>query len=122
MLIQKEDAEGQIIIKSYQPGLIKLNIGEFNHVILLKNGTLGDFELTTSFDQLNQQLLQDIIQAKPEVLIIGSGEKHQMLPLQLVKLINQQGIAVESMASRQACHTYQVLVYEQRRVFALIFP
>jgi len=97
MLIQKEDAEGQIIIKSYQPGQIKLNVGEFKHVILLRNGAMGEFDNTVSFDQLSHEKLQDIITAKPEILIIGSGEKHQMLPLQLVQVINQRGIAVESM-------------------------
>ncbi|MDQ7050894.1 MAG: Mth938-like domain-containing protein [Enterobacterales bacterium] len=120
MLIQKQDAEGQIIIKSYQPGLIRLNIGEFKQVILLQNGAMGVFDADASFDQLSPERLKDIIKDKPEVLIIGSGEKHQMLPISLA--INQQGIAVESMASREACHTYQMLVYEQRRVYALIFP
>jgi len=122
MLIQKEDAEGQIIIKSYRPGHIQLNVGEFNQVVLLQNGAMGEFDTAASFDQLTQEALEAIIQQKPEVLIIGSGEKHQMLPIALVHAINQQGIAVESMASREACHTYQVLAFDQRRVFALIFP
>ncbi len=122
MLIQKEEAEGQVIIKSYQPGLIRLNIGDFDTTILLQNGELGQFDASVRFDQLDWSLLAPVFAEKPEVLIIGSGQKHQMLPIQLVKAINDQGVAVESMASRQACHTYQVLIYEQRRVYGLIFP
>ncbi|MFT6733606.1 MAG: hypothetical protein ACJAS9_001795 [Polaribacter sp.] len=43
------------------------------------------------------------------------------MDLNLIKHINDKGIAIEAMASRQACHTYEVLTHDRRRVNALIF-
>ncbi|PCI73052.1 MAG: hypothetical protein COB38_01955 [Gammaproteobacteria bacterium] len=39
----------------------------------------------------------------------------------LIKYLNDKGIAIEAMASRQACHTYEVLAHDRRKVNALIF-
>jgi len=122
MLLQKEDTQAKVSIKSYQVGEIKLNIGLFNEVILLVNGDKKDFDGAKSFIDLSFEDLKEQLAEKPEILIIGTGEKHQILPISLTKQINDMGIAVEAMASRQACHTYQVLMYEQRVIYALIYP
>jgi len=51
-----------------------------------------------------------------EIIIIGCGENHQFLPQSEIKQINDIGIAIEVMATRQACHTFQVLTYENREI------
>jgi len=122
MLLQKETLINKVSIKAYSPGTIKLNIGVFDQAVLLVNGEKIDFEGADRFDQLSMKSLQKYLQNKPEILIIGSGEEHKILPPQITIKINQLGIAVESMASRQACHTYQVLSHDKRAVSALIFP
>jgi len=122
MLLQKENSQAKVSIRSYQAGEIKLNIGRFNEVILLVNGDKKDFTGASSFTDLSFGDLKHELASKPEILIIGTGEKHQILPLKITQQINDMGIAVESMASRQACHTYQVLMYEQRVIYALIYP
>lgn len=122
MLLQKESTGAKVNIKSYQAGEIKLNIGSFNEVILLTNGDKKDFSGASRFEQLNFDHLKDFLDARPEILIIGTGNKHKMLPIEITRQVNSMGIAVEAMASRQACHTYQVLTYEQRIIYALIFP
>ncbi len=121
MLLQKEDADVKVIIKAYKPGCISLNIGEFKQSILLINGEKKEFNAAENFERLSFEHLTEYLKDKPEILIIGTGEKHQMLSPAMTQKINNLGIAVEAMASRQACHTYQVLAYEQRTVHALIF-
>ena len=122
MLLQKETLVNKVSIKAYSPGTIKLNIGVFDQAVLLIDGEKIDFEGADRFDELSIESIQKYLKSKPEILIIGSGKEHKILAPEITAKINQWGIAVESMASRQACHTYQVLSHDKRAVSALIFP
>lgn len=122
MLLQKEDNKTSVNIKAYHPGEITLNVGRFSEAILLANGNVTTFAGAAEFEHLTLEELENALIEQPEVLIIGTGEKHQILPISITQCLNEKGIAVEAMASRQACHTYQVLVFEQRRICALIYP
>jgi uncharacterized protein len=122
MLLQKEATDTKVNIKAYKAGEIKLNIGIFNQVVFLADGDKKDFDGAQDFEQLSFDELNRHLEVKPEVFIIGTGNKHQLLSPKITQQINAMGIAIEAMASRQACHTYQVLTYEQRRVYALIYP
>ncbi len=122
MLLQKEATDASVNIKAYQVGEIKLNVGTFNEAVFLVDGEKKEFSGAKQFQQLTFEDLKNHLITKPEILIIGTGENHQILSPTITKQINDMGIAVEAMASRQACHTYQVLTYEQRIIFALIYP
>lgn len=122
MHLQKESNNTQVIIKAYEPGEIRLNIGKFTDAVFLVDGIKKDFKGAKIFSLLTFEDLEEFLKAKPEILIIGTGGKHHILPLKMVNKINELGIAVEAMASRQACHTHQVLMFEQRRIFSLIYP
>lgn len=122
MLLQKESSGSHVVIKAYEPGKIKLNIGISTDPVLLINGEKQDFSGADVFKELQLVDIEPFLNDKPEIIIIGTGEKHQILPIAITKAVNDLGIAIEAMASRQACHTYQVLTYEQRRVYSLIYP
>ncbi len=122
MLFQKETSQASAVIKAYKPGLITLNIGEYDQAVLLVDGELKDYQGPQDYQQVSAEILLEHVTEQPEIMIIGTGEKHQILSPKITQTINKQGIAVESMASREACHTYQVLSFEQRRICALIFP
>ena len=122
MLLQKESSGVLVNIKAYEKGKITTNVGIFEKVISLSEGKLVDFEGAASFIELTFEDLLSHLDDEPEVLIIGSGEAHRILPIRIVGKLNEMGIAVESMASRQACHTYQVLCHDQRKVRAIIYP
>ncbi|MBV1911285.1 MAG: Mth938-like domain-containing protein [Kangiellaceae bacterium] len=122
MLFQKETSESNVYVKAYQPGLITLNIGQFDKPVFLVMGEIQPFNGAQLFVELTLEHLKSNLTESPEILIIGTGETHQFLPHEITQTLNDGGIAVEAMASREACHTYQVLTYEQRRVCALIFP
>ncbi len=122
MLLQKEATDTNVNIKAYQAGEIKLNIGIFNQVVFLADGDKKDFSGAQNLAQLSFEDLSKHLETKPEIFIIGTGNKHQPFSAKIIQKINAMGIAIEAMASRQACHTYQVLTFEQRRVYALIYP
>lgn len=122
MLLQKEGTEAVVSIKTYENGKITTNVGIFDTVISLSDGKLVEFKSVATFADLTFENIEEHLDDKPEVLIIGTGRAHQILPIRITGKLNEMGIAVESMASRQACHTYQVLSHDRRRVWAIIFP
>ena len=73
-----------------------------------------------SADQLTAKDLQKVIDLKPEVLLIGTGEKQQFLANHLLAdLINQQ-IGTEVMNTAAACRTFNVLLAESRNVAVIL--
>lgn len=57
---------------------------------------------------------------KPEVVLIGTGNRQAFLPPSVLTPFYQAGIGVECMTSGAAARSYNVLISEDRRVLALI--
>lgn len=57
-----------------------------------------------------------------DVLLIGTGAEMAYLPRALRQALDAAGVAVEPMATPQACRTYNVLLGEGRRVGAALLP
>ena len=121
MLLQKEVSDGAVHIKAYTKGKITLNIGEHTNFVFLTNNQLHKIDADWSFETISNSLLDEISINQPEVIVIGTGESHKIMDSALIKYLNDKGIAIEAMASRQACHTYEVLAHDRRKVNALIF-
>lgn len=58
----------------------------------------------------------------PEVIIVGTGLKHQLLPATVVSELLSSGIGVEAMSTQAAARTYNILMAEGRRVIAALLP
>jgi len=122
MLLQKELNQDAITIQSYQPGKIKISGNTYQQAILITSSELKGFEQANLFSELDIEQLIALLPQETEVVIIGCGEKQQFLAQKDIKRVNDLGIALEVMGTRQACHTFQVLTYEQRKVVTLLFP
>lgn len=57
---------------------------------------------------------------KPEILLIGTGEKMTLLPADVRKALQASGIGFELMDTGAAARTFNVLRMEDRRVAALL--
>ena len=51
-----------------------------------------------------------------EILLMGTGARHEMLDPELRKTIKARGVGVDTMDSGAACRTFNVLLGESRRV------
>ncbi|WP_444994409.1 Mth938-like domain-containing protein [Aliikangiella sp. IMCC44359] len=121
MLIQKESDSNLISIKGYKPGFINVSGQSYDCGLILTPNQLTTISDEISFDKLEIGYLKNIISKETEILIIGTGEQHLFFPSNILSALNSMGIAAEAMATRQACHTFQVLSYEKRKVVALLF-
>jgi len=122
MHIQKESGNTAISIKAYEPGKLTISGAEYDYPLLLSANGLTAFTATEDFSQLTAHHLESLVETDTEILLLGSGEKHQFLPANQTAQLIERGTAVECMSTRNACHTFQVLAYEKRKVIALLFP
>ncbi len=70
--------------------------------------TIADFETIISAD------------TKPEFILIGTGERMNLLPTAVRQFLNEKGYAFELMDTGAAARTYNVLRMEDRRIAALL--
>jgi uncharacterized protein len=68
--------------------------------------------------------LEPVVGATPpvELLILGTGARHEMVPPWLRRQLSEVGIGVETMATGAACRTFNLLLTEGRRVAAALLP
>ncbi len=118
------NATYQII--SYQPGLvtIKSKTEEELHKIPF---VIMPEKLITSwgplhFIDLKIEHFQTLIPYKPQVILLGTGEKMQFLKPELFASLADQNIGIEVMTTPAACRTYTILMTEGRNVAAALFP
>ncbi|MDO4795787.1 MAG: Mth938-like domain-containing protein [Brachymonas sp.] len=55
-----------------------------------------------------------------ELLIVGTGQRQNFLPLALLRPFMQHGLPVECMSTPAACRTYNIVAAEGRRVLAAL--
>ncbi len=75
-----------------------------------------------SIDALNPDDVATLLEASPELLVIGTGRQQTMPDRQLVFALARRGIGLEVMDTKAAARTFNVLVTEGRRVAAIFFP
>lgn len=104
------------MIRSYQPDLVVVNQHEITaSCIITQNQIITDWAVE-SFELLSPEDLQILLDFKPEVLILGTGETQKFPSLELARLASKHGISIEAMSNDAACRTYNVLTTEERVV------
>lgn len=59
-----------------------------------------------------------LLEHKPGVIVLGTGERHALLPPRLMAVGLTRGIGIECMRNDAAARTYNVLLGERRPVLA----
>lgn len=58
----------------------------------------------------------------PEVILIGTGARQHFLASEVTRELQNMGIGIETMDTRAAARTYNILMAEGRRVIAALLP
>lgn len=113
--------EGQQIIDSYGPGMFRVS-GTVHRgsVLVFPDRTIGWH--VSGLDALSADDFAEICASEPavDVLLIGCGERMQLIPAAVKGALRRDGIGVEPMDTGAACRTFNVLVAEGRRVAAAL--
>ena len=110
----------RFIINAYEIGEVIIDHKRYNNSLIVSPDKIMDhWEPQTSSDIKNEHLEQ-VIEFSPEILIIGTGKQQLWLNKGLLKQLVTQGINFEMMRTAEACHTYNLLLSEERRVVAAL--
>ena len=104
--------------------MVVLQVINFYKVRIMPHAIGGDEIIldwpATNFASLNEAHFVQIIGLKPEVVLLGTGEKHQFLHPKIIHNLTENGIPMECMTTAAACRTYNILVSEGRNVVAML--
>jgi uncharacterized protein len=74
----------------------------------------------SGFDALTPEDFAFVLDLKPEIVLLGTGERQRFPHPRLTRALAEAGIGVEVMDVQAACRTYNILVAEERRVAAAL--
>ena len=100
----------------------ELVVGElrFNSsIVILPDRIISDWPIRTA-EQLQPADFAALLELKPDIVLLGTGERQQFPPPGLYSCLTGAGIGLEVMTTPAACRTYNILVSEARRVAAAL--
>lgn len=111
---------GAQLVRSYGPQGFRIGQDSHEgHVLVLPTMTLA------WSGALTMEALGPVLNAEPltEILIIGTGKRHEMISPELRRALKEHGVGFDTMDTGAACRTFNILLGEGRRVAAaLILP
>lgn len=105
-------------IQAYEQGQITVNDKIYTKSLVLSPDKIIESWPVSNVTQLETQHLQCIIDLKPDVILLGTGEKQIFPDVQILGFFGQQGYSVEVMNTGALCRTFNILVAEERNVVA----
>ena len=121
MKFTKESAAGVNRISGWDAGSLRINEQVFSGPVIVAADAIREVTLGAP-DALDEPTLADALAMSPEVLLLGTGERQRWPTPRLVAALAKRGIGLEVMDTLAAARTYNVLVGEERRVVAVLYP
>ena len=110
----------QNIFTGYGNGYVLINQMRYEKSLIVLPEHLIEEWPVVSVSQLEAQHFENLLSHAPEIIILGTGTKHQFPNQSLLTQFIKLGIGIEIMDTQAGCRTYNILVEEGRRVAAAI--
>jgi uncharacterized protein len=106
-------------VTAYGPGFIEINAQRHTRAVVCSpDQPIADFPVQR-FDELHAEHFTALLAQRPEIVLLGTGEKQRFAHPRLTRALTDARIGVESMTTQAACRTYNILMTEGRRVVAV---
>ena len=120
MKLHLTTAENNNLITAYSESYIEVNKRRHaGSLIVMPQELILDWDAKV-FTDLTEQHLSKIAEFNSEVVLLGTGEKHQFLHPKIYQVLAVKGIPIECMTTAAACRTYNILMSEGRNVLAAL--
>ncbi len=120
MALAEEIITSRYSIQAYDEGQVTINERVYRDSLILSPNELIESWPVGHITQLQGAHIQPIFDLKPDVILLGTGEKQIFPEPSLLGLFAQQGLGVEIMNTGALCRTFNILVAEDRNVVAAI--
>jgi uncharacterized protein len=111
----------KLVIRSVSDTAIRINDEEYSDsVALTPKDILGNWP-NTPIAALTIADFAEIFEAKPEIVLLGTGSSNVFPPRELTFAFARNGVGLEVMDTAAAARTFNVLANESRRVAAVLY-
>ena len=120
MKFQLSRAEGSNRITSVGEGFVTVNGVRYDGSLIVMSDRIVPDWPVASFAALAPEHLTALLDTKPEVVLLGTGQRLRFPPAPVLRPLIESGVGYEIMDTGAACRTYGILVAEGRRVVAAL--
>ena len=106
------------MIRSYEPGIIRVNDETLHGSLVVSNDALVRDWPPTGVASLEAAHIDIILDLEPEIILLGTGHAQHFPDSELLREAIRRGIGFEIMDTSAACRTYNLLASEDRKVAA----
>ena len=120
MKFSEDKIDQGYFVTAYEQGMVMVSGAPTTRSFIIALEQLIEDWAPTHIDQLRAQHLQPVLDLKPDLVLIGTGDSLKFPAIEHYACLIQQNIGVEIMDSAAACRTYNILLSEGRKVVAAI--
>jgi uncharacterized protein len=110
------------LIRGYGPGEVRIGEQLQRSPCIVTADTLILDWVARDIDSLIPAELAPLFDLKPDVVLLGTGSRQRFPHAAIRQAFVARGVGLEVMDLGGACRTYNILVQEERRVAAALFP
>jgi uncharacterized protein len=104
----------------YGDGFVEVNARRYDTgLLMMPEGPVQVWEVA-NFEALRAEHFDMLASRRPELVILGTGSRQRFPHPRLLRALTDAYIGVESMDSKAACRTYNVLMAEGRQVLVAL--
>jgi uncharacterized protein len=120
MKLHLTTADNHHLITAYGERFVEINKIQYaQNLVVMADKLILDWP-ATDFASLVEAHFAQLLEFKPEVVLLGTGEKHRFLHPNIYKSLTAQNIPLECMTTAAAYRTYNFLMSEGRNVAAAL--
>ena len=116
MKLHTNSTEKYQTVTGYDRHGVEINAQRFDYSVLVMPEVAPRAWNVIRFEDLTKEHFDTIAADKPDVVVLGTGERQRFVHPKLVATLAAARIGVESMDSHAACRTYNILMGEGRKV------
>jgi uncharacterized protein len=116
MKLHSSNTEKYQTVTGYDQSGVEINAQRYDYSVLVMPETPPRAWNVSRFEDLTAEHFEQIAADKPDVVVLGTGERQRFVHPRLIASLAGQRIGVESMDSHAACRTYNILMGEGRKV------
>jgi uncharacterized protein len=120
MKLHQQTTPDQNTIRSLEPGRIRVNDDYFVNSLIITADRLDDKWPVAHADQIDEDVIVGLLEFDAEIILLGTGLQHHLLDPRISLEAIQRGVGIEIMSTEAACHTYNILLGEDRAVLAAL--
>ena len=113
-------APGANIVTGSGPGWVRVGPTEYRSNIVLLPDAIVEGWAPAGLAALQEADFAALLQYAPEMVLLGTGARQQFVHPRLLQALAAARVGVETMDTRAACRTFNILVAEDRRVAAAL--